>query len=413
MDRDRPARPNDSEESRTPLGGELDLAHVRGDQLPGLMAREHRLLVGDPPQRAHRHGQDADPGLNRRGAQLVPRVRSKRRSTRPVRVSHPRNVGPRRLRTHPSTDKRHTEHRRDNREQNERNIEQRMPHTRPATLEEVPADDHNAPQTGHDEGSTALAAFVIALPTPLRARQRLGNRHRRSLATGPAHRYPHPQIGRSAAYGLTAEWRRMPRDSAVPRAVPHQPLPSSRHTATVTALTGRAEDLVVRRSRRRQLPNLLGLLGFFVFCAFGGFTGFGTGWVVALGLAVFTVALGIGLVDFARSGPGSAALLRLGPAGVEIPDVATVAWSDLDDVRVVATRWPLGNSVVAFVPRAGVTLPTIPRSQLSTGAMRGTPAALTSRYGSPLVLLPQPTTATAQDVLDAVTRFGGPMRHRR
>jgi len=181
----------------------------------------------------------------------------------------------------------------------------------------------------------------------------------------------------------------------------------------VTALTGRAEDLVVRRSRRRQLPNLLGLLGFFVFCAFGGFTGFGTGWVVALGLAVFTVALGIGLVDFARSGPGSAALLRLGPAGVEIPDVATVAWSDLDDVRVVATRWPLGNSVVAFVPRAGVTLPTIPRSQLSTGAMRGTPAALTSRYGSPLVLLPQPTTATAQDVLDAVTRFGGPMRHRR
>lgn len=158
----------------------------------------------------------------------------------------------------------------------------------------------------------------------------------------------------------------------------------------MTKPTGRADDLVVRRSRRRQLPALLGLSAFLVGIAAGALAGFVTGWVVAFGIAVFTVVLGIGLVDLARSGPASPALLRISRAGVDIPDVAAIPWSDLDDVRVVPVRWPPRYSVVAFIPRAGVMLPTIPRSRLSTGAMRGTPAALTSRYGSPLVLLPQP-----------------------
>ncbi len=136
------------------------------------------------------------------------------------------------------------------------------------------------------------------------------------------------------------------------------------HTSPVSTPAGHERGLVVRRSRRRQLPALLAIAAFLASYVLGGLTGSMTGWIVPAGIALFSVLAVIGLVDLARSGPRSTALLRIGPAGVEVPEVATVSWSDLDDVRVRPTRWFPGFSVVAFIPRPGVPVPSIPRSRL-------------------------------------------------
>lgn len=61
--------------------------------------------------------------------------------------------------------------------------------------------------------------------------------------------------------------------------------------------------------------------------------------------------------------------------------------------------------MVAFIPRPGVTVPSIPSPRLGSRGMRGSPAALSAPYGTPLVFSPESTTATAQDVFDAANRF--------
>jgi hypothetical protein len=143
--------------------------------------------------------------------------------------------------------------------------------------------------------------------------------------------------------------------------------------------------------------------GNFAAYVVGWLTGSMTGWFAAVVIALVTVGLLLSVIDFVRSGPRSTPLLRVGPAGVEVGNGATVPWSVLADVRLVRVRWD--RQVVALIPRPGVTVPSIPSPRLGSGGMRGSPAALSARYGTPLVFSPESTIATAQDVFDAANQF--------
>jgi len=173
---------------------------------------------------------------------------------------------------------------------------------------------------------------------------------------------------------------------------------SAGHTSTVNP-TSHGENLVVRRSRQGQLLLLVIVSGNFAAYVVGWLTGSMTGWFAAVVIALVTVGLLLSVIDFVRSGPRSTPLLRVGPAEVEVGNGATVPWSVLADVRLVRVRWD--RQVVAFIPRPGVTVPSIPSPRLGSRRMRGSPAALSARYGTPLVFSPESTAATAQDVFDA------------
>ncbi len=181
---------------------------------------------------------------------------------------------------------------------------------------------------------------------------------------------------------------------------------SGGHTATVD-LTSDVENLVVRRSRHGQPLLLVILSGSFVSYVGSWLTGSMTGWFAAAAIALTAVGLLLSVIDCVRSGPRSIPLLTIGPAGVEVGDGDTVPWSSLEDVRLVRIRW--NRQVVTFVPRPGVTVPFIPSTRLGSERIGRNPAAIAGRYGTPLVFSPESTTATAQDVLDAVARFGGPI----
>lgn len=175
--------------------------------------------------------------------------------------------------------------------------------------------------------------------------------------------------------------------------------------------------LVVRRSRRRQLPALLLLAGFFVAYVIGGVTGVLTAWILALGLAVFGLAVTLLLVEMARSGAGSAPLLRVRTEGVEVYGARTVPWSEFAGVRVsrMRPRWlfpfSLGYHYVTFLPQPGVSLPKIGVRTITEwlGVTSSTPARL---WGSEMVLATATTTVTADQVADAVDLFGHVPIHR-
>jgi len=152
---------------------------------------------------------------------------------------------------------------------------------------------------------------------------------------------------------------------------------SAGHTSTVNP-TSHGENLVVRRSRQGQLLLLVVLSGNFAAYVVGWLTGSLTGWFAAVVIALATVGLLLSVIDLVRSGPRSTLLLRVGPAGVEVGNGATVPWSVLADVRLVRVRWD--RQVVAFIPRPGVTVPSIPSPRLGS-SLALSPDAVTRAVG--------------------------------
>ena len=96
-------------------------------------------------------------------------------------------------------------------------------------------------------------------------------------------------------------------------------------------------------------------------------------------------------------------LLRLDTAGITVHDRPTVPWSDLREVREEAGNKTQPPAVV-FVPRPGITLPTLPTG-ISLQRPNTRAQAFTKRYGSPLVLHPGGMNATAPQILTAVQRL--------
>lgn len=96
-------------------------------------------------------------------------------------------------------------------------------------------------------------------------------------------------------------------------------------------------------------------------------------------------------------------LLRLDTEGITVHGRPTVPWSDLREVRAVSDNKKQPPAVV-FIPRPGITLPTLPTGiPLSRPNARA--QALTKRYGSPLALHPAAMNATAPQILTAVQRL--------
>ncbi|MEV7778298.1 hypothetical protein [Kitasatospora sp. NPDC088351] len=96
-------------------------------------------------------------------------------------------------------------------------------------------------------------------------------------------------------------------------------------------------------------------------------------------------------------------LVRLDAEGVTVHGRRTVPWPDLSEVR-----WGPGGgrrpAAVVFVARPGVTLPALP-SVLPFSRPAARAAALTRRFGSPLVILPGGLDTTAPRILAGVQRL--------
>lgn len=129
------------------------------------------------------------------------------------------------------------------------------------------------------------------------------------------------------------------------------------------------------------------------------------------GVVVFGLVGALGVVTAWRSrrwGP----VLRLDASGVTVKDQPVVAWSDLREVAITGMQpqWFFGTGypryqVVAFIPRPGVVLPSLPlpgsrvfKGRLLKGRHR--------LYGTLLVLMPHAMTATADEIGEAVARWG-------
>ncbi|MFC1420971.1 hypothetical protein [Streptacidiphilus cavernicola] len=98
-------------------------------------------------------------------------------------------------------------------------------------------------------------------------------------------------------------------------------------------------------------------------------------------------------------------LLRLDQHGVTVHGHRTVPWADLLHVKSTLPR--KGRPVeVVFLARPGILLPPMPSGlplPFSRPAARA--AALTRRFGSPLVLLPTALSASAPEILAVVQRL--------
>ncbi|MFC8448967.1 hypothetical protein [Kitasatospora sp. NPDC057223] len=96
-------------------------------------------------------------------------------------------------------------------------------------------------------------------------------------------------------------------------------------------------------------------------------------------------------------------LLCLDTEGITVHGQPTVPWSDLREVRAQAGTKKQPPAVV-FVPRPGITLPTLPTG-IPLQRPHARAQAFTKRYGSPLVLHPAGMNATAPQILTAVQRL--------
>lgn len=166
------------------------------------------------------------------------------------------------------------------------------------------------------------------------------------------------------------------------------------------------DDLVVRRSRENRVFPIIAL-GTSATSQLINLDDVDGRWRdVAFTLFVITLVLiVVQTIEVLRSGPRSAPLVRVGPAGLTLPDAETVPWSDIESVRVTRARSGTIRAV-AFVPAPGRTVPAIRPFGLRTFPGGGRPGRTTARYGSALVVLPHQMTVTAAQVIHAAQVFG-------
>jgi hypothetical protein len=97
-------------------------------------------------------------------------------------------------------------------------------------------------------------------------------------------------------------------------------------------------------------------------------------------------------------------LMRLDADGVTVRGRRTVAWSEVCAVRWVKPGRKRVEAVV-FLPQPGAVLPEFPRG-IRLSHPRRSSAALTKRFGSPLVVLPGNVDAQVSGIRAAVEAFG-------
>lgn len=174
------------------------------------------------------------------------------------------------------------------------------------------------------------------------------------------------------------------------------------------------DALLVRPSARGQAPTLLGIAAFFSAYVVLGALHLYPPWLTWLGIVVFGSALLLGLTVLARSTRADVPwMLRLHADGVTVAGHEVTPWTDLTMVRTTGLRpralfvVSLGYRVVAFVPRAGVQLPLLPRPHgpLLRRADGATARRARRWYGSRLLLLPYAYDVSVTDIEDAVRRF--------
>lgn len=164
----------------------------------------------------------------------------------------------------------------------------------------------------------------------------------------------------------------------------------------------------VEYSSRRQLPYL-GLIVVLIAALVAAWE-FGVLplWiVVGIGAVVFVILV-IGAVEAAQSARSSV-VLTLNQQGLTVCGDAFVPWSDLREVVIGPLRpaWLFSSGfvkVIAFMPRAGLSLPD-PPSARGTAYTYGWKARV-RRYGTNLVISGVALTPTINEVASAAAMLG-------
>jgi hypothetical protein len=98
--------------------------------------------------------------------------------------------------------------------------------------------------------------------------------------------------------------------------------------------------------------------------------------------------------------------VRLQVTGVTVRGHEPVPWSDLAEVRLSPASRKSALRVVAFIPRPGVVLPTVPTASF-VARPQSRASALTKRFGSPLVVNPLRMGMSADRIAAAVQQLSG------
>lgn len=174
--------------------------------------------------------------------------------------------------------------------------------------------------------------------------------------------------------------------------------------------TGDQAFLEIRQSSAKLGRIFLPMVVFFILLALVGLTDSGghpVG-VFALVMATFFTLLGaVTVVHARRAGPE----LLIDETGVTVPGHPTIGWDDFAAVRVRRLlrfgfiRFGDLNDVVAFIPRPGVALPSLPSAPKSRYLSAFARRQRERRYGTPLAIFPSTMTVTTDNLLATIRRF--------